>query len=1027
MELTKPGSTEVLPRDILAIRRSRLEQYDLCEPSTQLLLDELVNAAVRACCAPIAWITFGDLERQQVRAGVGLQQEELPAGNGTFLRVIETHATLAIADVQAIESITSVPLVAESTCGRSLAGVSLRTPDGIVLGTLAVMDVMPRQFQAEHLQLLNALGQQAIAHLEVCRSLQQVGQQSLADTRAAANTSLKLTRQAVSSHPRAEIEWEAAATTWQFTSVKADSERLLGYTARQWLATPSFWSNLLLPADREALVRQRHDDIRTGCEREVDYRVMAANGQIVWLRERSQVTTQTDSTGAEIRYLQGTLQDITQFKQAEIERDRFFHLSPDIIVEMGFDCRIRRVNPAWQLLTGFTPDELDTQSLLDFVHPDDVIATRDRLEALYRGQRITDFEHRLVHRDGTSLWLSWHAVPYENDQLIYAIARDITDRKRVELALQQQSLQDRLTSSLSRHMQQTASLDDILAASARDIQQTLNVHRVAIVSLRADRAGSLVAESALPPTRPWSNLLLNQPGWFDTLAWCQANGMWHADNLADATASHEVTISDYWRNRGGRSAIAAPVYNDDRLWGLLLVQCCQPHAWTTFELDLVRHVVEHLAVVVRQTDDRQHMQLLNADLKIQAEIRTAEVQLALEFEALLKRITDKVRDSLDESQILQTAVEEVARGLEANCCNAALYDLENRTSTVYYDFAENVPPMGRQQYFMENAPEIYDQLLQGQHFQYCALYPNPRRGRVAMLACPIVDDRGVLGDLWAINRPGRGFTTLEVRLVQQVANQCAIAIRQARLYSAAQAQVEELEKLNRLKDDFLSTISHELRTPVSNMKMAVSLLKVKLTQLLNVQQLQLLERYLAILTTECEREIQLIDDLLDLNHLEYDTTPTADRPLALADWLREAIDPFIERASARKQAIQLDVDPGIPDLRTDPVVLGRVVAELMQNAYKYTPAGGQIWVSAQIEDSQCMLRFTNTGVTIVPTELEHIFDKFYRIPRSDPWQQGGTGLGLALVKKLVNHLGGTIHVSSSDGEVTFIVQLPCEP
>lgn len=912
MELTQPGSTERWSDRVLSDRERQLARYDLDDPTTRSMFDTIVDLAVRSTRAPIAWMACGDRDRQQVLASTGLQRTEIPAGEGTIARTIETHGPIAIADIRTFASCTAAPLAA---MGCSVAGVPLRAPNGLSLGTLVVMDVVPRQFETAHLHLLNALGQQAIAHLELSHSLRQATEASSA-------------------------------------------------------------------ADRP----------RTSA----NHRLQA-------------------------------LLDSAQLRQTQ-QSDRLFQLSPDIIVEMGTDCQIRRVNPAWQDITGFAPQTLKAQPFLDFVHPDDVEATRVCLDSLHQGNRITDFEHRLIGRDGTPIWLSWHAIPYQAEQLTYAIARDITTRKQAELSLQQQSQRDRLMGSLSQHMQETAAIETILAASAEDIRQALSAQRVAIIGLRSDRAGATVAESVAPPATALSGHILNQPEWFDTLAWCEAHGMWHVDNASAATEPETAGIAAYWARHCARAAFAAPIYRDGHLWGLLLVQRChQLDAWSSFELDLLHHVVEHLAVAVRQADAHKHMQLINADLKIQAEIRTAEVQLAFEFEALLKRITDKVRDSLDESQILQTAVEEVARGLEATCCNAALYDLEHRVSTIHYEFAQSVPLLGRQNYFMENAPDIYEQLLQGQHFQYCALYPNPRRGRVAMLACPIVDDRGVLGDLWAINRPGRGFTTLEVRLVQQVANQCAIAIRQARLYSAAQAQVQELEKLNRLKDDFLSTISHELRTPVSNMKMAVSLLKVKLAHLLTAQELPLLDRYLNILTTECQREIQLIDDLLDLNHLETNDPPSVGRRLVFDKWLYEAIEPFIERSRSRQQAVVTEIQPDFPTVDTDPVILGRVVAELMQNAYKYTPAGGEIRVSARTDDRYCTLEFTNTGVTIVPAELERIFDKFYRIPRSDPWQQGGTGLGLALVRKLVTHLGGTIQVVSGDGAVTFTIALPLHP
>ncbi len=197
---------------------------------------------------------------------------------------------------------------------------------------------------------------------------------------------------------------------------------------------------------------------------------------------------------------------------------------------------------------------------------------------------------------------------------------------------------------------------------------------------------------------------------------------------------------------------------------------------------------------LKQQQERERLyhqvQQLNSDLERQVTERAEELQTALEVEASLKRITDRVRDSLDVNQIMLTAVQELTEALGAKGSNTALYNLEQRTSTIYYEYNSSnsaIPAYQGRVSQMDAFPEVYNQLLRGQYFQFCSMIPNPDRGYVAMLACPIVDDRGVLGDLWLINGCDYGFNDIEIRLAQQVANQCAIAIRQARLYEAAQS------------------------------------------------------------------------------------------------------------------------------------------------------------------------------------------------------------------------------------------------
>lgn len=419
----------------------------------------------------------------------------------------------------------------------------------------------------------------------------------------------------------------------------------------------------------------------------------------------------------------------------------------------------------------------------------------------------------------------------------------------------------------------------------------------------------------------------------------------------------------------------------------------------------------------------------NLALECQVQERTLQLQQVLDFEARLKRITDKVRDSLDESQIVQAAVMELVLGLSVGCCNMAFYNLERGTSTIYYEYATFIPASQGHIAQMADFPELYRQLLENQYFQFCSIVPNPVRGRVAMLACPIFDDQGVLGDLWLINQQDHSFNELEIRLVQQVANQCAIAIRQARLYQAATAQVEELEKLNALKDDFLSTVSHELRTPVSNMKMAIQMLRIAPT-------VERRERYLEILQNECKREIELINTLLDLQQLEATTSYSiSPEVVSLQDWLPTIIEPFRLRTQERQQILRVDLSPSLPPLLSDPSSLGRILAELLNNACKYTPENGEIALSvrnqsrAAGEDSPPasllpLLCFSIRNSTEIPeTELPRIFEKFYRVPSADPWKEGGTGLGLALVQKLVEKLEGNIQVKSSHGWTTFTVEL----
>ena len=430
----------------------------------------------------------------------------------------------------------------------------------------------------------------------------------------------------------------------------------------------------------------------------------------------------------------------------------------------------------------------------------------------------------------------------------------------------------------------------------------------------------------------------------------------------------------------------------------------------------------------------------NTTLESLVQEQTAQLQRSLNFEAMLKRISDDVRDTLDEKQILQAVVWELAVGLNIHGCNMGMYDALLSTSTISYEYTVGIDSAWGQVIKMQDFPEGYQQLLQGQYFQFCELTAS-WQAPVTILACPIFDDRGTIGDLWLFKHPEAAFDELEIRLVQQVANQCAIAIRQARLYQAAQAKIPELETLNHLKDDFLDTVCHELRSPLANMKMAIEMLGIVLNQKQvsaclsgSGKEVEKISRYLQILHNECGRVSNPIANLLELQNLSSNSQPSLLTSIHLQEWLPQIAAPFQERSRHYQQSFLMEISPDLPRLICESAWLGRVLAELLHNACKYTPAAGKIVIKAETfhqtslqtpttSPKTIQISVSNSGVEIPASEIPRIFDKFYRIRAYDVWNQGGTGLGLTLVQQLVTRLGGKIFVDSK-GQTCFTVELP---
>jgi len=609
--------------------------------------------------------------------------------------------------------------------------------------------------------------------------------------------------------------------------------------------------------------------------------------------------------------------------------------------------------------------------------------------------------------------------------------RDETDRKVAEIVLQRQVQREHLLASITNRMRRSLDLSHILDTTVAEVRQFLQTDRVLVYRFSGNRAGTVVAESVDPRWRSLGGDTITDPclqlegcltpylgGKIQAIADIQTAGL--TDCYREMLHSFQV-----------RANLVLPLLNGDRVWGFLIANHCQSaREWASEEIALLQRLTDQLAIAVQQSELYQQVQRLNVDLERQVSHRTAELQQALEFETLLKQITDQVRDHLDESRILQTVVEELGRGLDLLCCDTGIYNANQTTSTIAHEYTQLIIPAVGTTFALTDAthPEVYPYLLRGEYCQFSDVSPQPLRAEqqgLTVLACPIMDSQRALGDLWLFKPTATVFNHLEIRLVQQVANQCAIAIRQARLYQAAQAQVYELERLNRLKDDFLSTVSHELRTPMASIKMATQLMEIELGRenLLDQEPPSTLDRYFQILKDECQRETLLINDLLDLTRLDSDADPVLPTAVQLRMWISHIAEVFIERARRQEQQLCLQIPDDLM-LETDLTYLERIITELLTNACKYTPAGGTIDVSAEAVGGRIRVVVSNSGVDLPAVERDRIFDKFYRIPNNDPWKHGGTGLGLALVKKLAEKLGATVRAESQNQVVKIILEFP---
>jgi len=291
----------------------------------------------------------------------------------------------------------------------------------------------------------------------------------------------------------------------------------------------------------------------------------------------------------------------------------------------------------------------------------------------------------------------------------------------------------------------------------------------------------------------------------------------------------------------------------------------------------------------------------------------------------------------------------------------------------------------------------------------------------SLMAVPIVARGRTLGALTFIAAESeRRFGRTDLGLAEDVARRAGLAVENARLYKASQEARQAAEAANRAKDEFLATLSHELRTPLSPILGWVRLLRSgDLDAAASARGLEVIER-------NVRAQTQLIEDLLDVSRIITGKLRLEVRPMDLVAVVEAGIEAVRPAADAKNIQIEARLDPMASAMIGDPDRLQQVVWNLVSNAVKFTPKEGRVEVELFKVDSHARLRVKDTGKGIPPGFLPHVFDRLRQADSTSTRAHGGLGIGLAIVRHLVELHGGTV-AAESGGEgkgAVFTVELP---
>jgi signal transduction histidine kinase len=397
-----------------------------------------------------------------------------------------------------------------------------------------------------------------------------------------------------------------------------------------------------------------------------------------------------------------------------------------------------------------------------------------------------------------------------------------------------------------------------------------------------------------------------------------------------------------------------------------------------------------------------------------------------EKERIVKWIVDSIRESLDLDKVLETTVEKIGKLLKVDRCIITLYNEEKTEFEIVkvYRDNENITSITEKSYLSNVSPEWQKQLIEEKNSIVLNDTDKILKNKVqqvhfdkynikSFLITPIVLKDKILGYI-SIHQTQyqRDWNPNHIEILENISNQIAIAIMQASLYTQAQEST-------RLKSEFLAGMSHEFRTPLNAIIGFSEMLITPHYGAISQKQ----KEYLNNIITSGKHLLRLVNDILDLSKIESGNANLKYETFFSNKAIEETI--FMLSTLTLQKNINLEYDLLNITINADITRFKQIMYNLINNAIKFTDNNGIISLTTTIKDNKLIVKIQDSGIGIAEEDKDKIFSQFMQVDSSYTRKQEGTGLGLALTKKLVELHNGVIDFKSESGKgTTFWFILP---
>jgi PAS domain S-box-containing protein len=739
-------------------------------------------------------------------------------------------------------------------------------------------------------------------------------------------------------------------------------------------------------------------------------------------------------------------QQLAQSEQARIEaerdRDRFFDLSIDLLAIANFEGYFLRLNPAWEKLLGFSNAELMARPYLDLVHPDDLESTVAEAKGIRRGTAVIEFENRYRCQDGSYRWLLWNSTPDVEQNVSYAIAHDITDRKQIEIArIAAEQDRDRFF-NLSIDLLAIGGFDGYFTRLNPAFEQVLGFTNTELMAEPFisfvhpdDRERTIAGAQSLingEPIASFENRYRCRDGSYRWISW---NALPYAPNQVWYATGHDITE---------RKQSEAALQASERKFGAIFDQ--------TFELlgllSLEGVTLEFNQTALKSIDVQSESELIgklfwetpwwNHSPILQAQLQQSIVLAAGgQFIRYEMQYPNSNRDLVDIDFTLQPVFDDAGRVVQLLAeghditdrkqAERDLREYQERLRTgievagvglARFDYTTNLVALSPEVAALYGfAPDINFVTREQIHATF---HPDERAALETTIAQVVdPDGAGWFAQDHRVVWPSGEVRCLSVRKQVFFDRDRAVprpthAILAAIDITERQQTQADLEQRNQELDSFVHIVSHDLKAPLR----AVSNLSQWIEEDLEGSLTTANQEQMNLLRGRIERMSATIDGLLDY-YARIGRIEDSIEPVVIGELIAEIIDSL-----APPPTFKIEIARNLPTLQTKRLLLSQVFANLIGNGIKHHDRSDGL-LHIGITERQDFYEFTiaDDGPGIAPEHREKIFTIFQAVNPQN--RNDSTGIGLAIVKKIVEAEGGTIRLESQlDRGSTFYFTWP---